>query len=160
MTTNSIQYIAKDKGSYTSLANFAVTLGTDVTLFPDYNTIVLTEASANDAGACIDKEGLNFHIEPVDADDIDPEMLVSFRTADAATLRRLAERLIDQKAAVDEELAAADLLETGDHAQRGRLAAAARAHDTDKLTGFNLEVDILQRGSLDFFGAVDFFDTA
>ena len=29
--------------------------------------------------------------------------------------------------AVDEELAAADLLETGDHAQRGRLAAAARA---------------------------------
>lgn len=105
MTTNSIQYIANDKGSYTSLANFAVTLGTDVTLFPDYNTIVLSEASANDAGAYIDKEGLNFHIEPVDADDIDPEMLVSFRTADAATLRRLAERLIDQKAAVDEELA-------------------------------------------------------
>ena len=105
MTTNSIQYIANDKGSYTSLANFAVTLGTDVTLFPDYNTIVLSEASANDAGAYIDKEGLNFHIEPIDADDIDPEMLVSFRTADAATLRRLAERLIDQKAAVDEELA-------------------------------------------------------
>lgn len=105
MTTNSIQYIANDKGSYTSLANFAVTLGTDVTLFPDYNTIVLTEASANDAGAYIDKEGLNFHIEPIDADDADPEMLVSFRTADAATLRRLAERLIDQKAAVDEELA-------------------------------------------------------
>lgn len=105
MTTNSIQYIANDKGSYTSLANFAVTLGTDVTLFPDYNTIVLSEASANDAGAYIDKEGLNFHIEPVDADDIDPEMLVSFRTADAATLRGLAERLIGQKAAVDEELA-------------------------------------------------------
>lgn len=105
MTINSIQYIANDKGSYTSLANFAVTLRTDVTLFPDYNTIVLTEASANDAGAFIDKEGLNFHIEPVDADDIDPEMLVSFRTADAATLRRLAERMIDQKAAVDEELA-------------------------------------------------------
>lgn len=105
MTTNSIQYIANDKGSYTSLANFAVTLGTDVTLFPDYNTIVLSEASANDAGAYIDKEGLNFHIEPIDADDADPEMLVSFRTADAATLRRLAERLIDQKAAVDEELA-------------------------------------------------------
>lgn len=105
MTTNSIQYIANDKGSYTSLANFAVTLGTDVTLFPDYNTIVLSEASANDAGAYIDKEGLNFHIEPIDADDADPEMLVSFRTADAATLRGLAERLIDQKAAVDEELA-------------------------------------------------------
>lgn len=105
MTTNSIQYIANDKGSYTSLANFAVALGTDVTLFPDYNTIVLTEASANDAGAYIDKEGLNFHIEPIDADDADPEMLVSFRTADAATLRRLAERLIGQKAAVDEELA-------------------------------------------------------
>lgn len=105
MTTNSIQYIANDKGSYTSLANFAVTLGTDVTLFPDYNTIVLSEASANDAGACIDKEGLNFHIEPIDADDADPEMLVSFRTADAATLRGLAERLIGQKAAVDEELA-------------------------------------------------------
>lgn len=105
MTINSIQYIANDKGSYTSLANFAVTLGTDVTLFPDYNTIVLSEASANDAGAYIDKEGLNFHIEPIDADDADPEMLVSFRTADAATLRRLAERLIDQKAAVDEELA-------------------------------------------------------
>lgn len=105
MTTNSIQYIANDKGSYTSLANFAVTLGTDVTLFPDYNTIVLTEASANDAGAYIDKEGLNFHIEPIDADDADPEMLVSFRTADAATLRGLAERLIGQKAAVDEELA-------------------------------------------------------
>lgn len=105
MTTNSIQYIANDKGSYTSLANFAVTLGTDVTLFPDYNTIVISEASANDAGAYIDKEGLNFHIEPVDADDIDPEMLVSFRTADAATLRGLAERLIGQKAAVDEELA-------------------------------------------------------
>lgn len=102
MTTNSIQYIANDKGSYTSLANFAVTLGTDVTLFPDYNTIVLSEASANDAGAYIDKEGLNFHIEPIDAD---PEMLVSFRTADAATLRGLAERLIGQKAAVDEELA-------------------------------------------------------
>lgn len=105
MTTNSIQYIANDKGSYTSLANFAVTLGTDVTLFPDYNTIVLSEASANDAGAYIDKEGLNFHIEPIDADDADPEMLVSFRTADAATLRGLAERLIGQKAAVDEELA-------------------------------------------------------
>lgn len=105
MTTNSIQYIANDKGSYTSLANFSVTLGTDVTLFPDYNTIVLSEASANDAGAYIDKEGLNFHIEPIDADDADPEMLVSFRTADAATLRGLAERLIGQKAAVDEELA-------------------------------------------------------
>lgn len=105
MTTNSIQYIANDKGSYTSLANFAVTLGTDVTLFPDYNTIVLSEASANDAGAYIDKEGLNFHIEPIDADDADPEMLVSFRTADAATLRGLAERLIGQKSAVDEELA-------------------------------------------------------
>lgn len=105
MTTNSIQYIANDKGSYTSLANFAVTLGTDVTLFPDYNTIVLSEASANDAGAYIDKEGLNFHIEPIDADYIYPEMLGNFRTADAATLRRLAERLIGQKAAVDEELA-------------------------------------------------------
>lgn len=105
MTTNSIQYIANDKGSYTSLANFAVTLGTDVTLFPDYNTIVLSEASANDAGAYIDKEGLNFHIEPIDADDADPELLVGFRTADAATLRCLAERLIGQKAAVDEELA-------------------------------------------------------
>lgn len=46
MTTNSIQYIANDKGSYTSLANFAVTLGTDVTLFPDYNTIVLSEADS------------------------------------------------------------------------------------------------------------------
>ena len=65
-----------------------------MTLFPDYNTIVLSEASANDAGAYIDKEGLNFHIEPIDADDADP-----------ATLRGLAERLIGQKAAVDEELA-------------------------------------------------------
>ena len=52
------------------------------------------------------------------------------------------------------------LIEQSDNIQQRRLAAAARAHDTDKLTGFNLEVDILQRGSLDFFGAVDFFDTA
>ena len=45
--------------------------------------------------------------------------------------------------AVDEELAAADLLETGDHAQRGRLAAAARADEHDELLVGHVDVEVL-----------------
>ena len=45
--------------------------------------------------------------------------------------------------AVDEELTAADLLETGDHAQRGRLAAAARADEHDELLVGHVDVEVL-----------------
>ena len=45
--------------------------------------------------------------------------------------------------AVDEELAAADLLETGDHAQRGRLAAAARADEHDELLVGHVDIEVL-----------------
>ena len=44
-----------------------------------------------------------------------------------------------------EELAAADLLGTVDHAQRGRLAAAARADEHDELLVGNVQVEILHR---------------
>ena len=42
----------------------------------------------------------------------------------------------------DPELAAADLLEAGDHAQRGRLAAAGRADENHQLAVLDLQVEV------------------
>ena len=58
---------------------------------------------------------------------------------DAALDRR---QVVDPLAA-DDDVAAGDILEPGDHAQQGRLAAARRADEDDELAFRDLEVDAL-----------------
>jgi hypothetical protein len=50
--------------------------------------------------------------------------------------------------AVDGDLAPAQILEPGDHAQHGRLAAARRSDQHDELLVADLEVDVLDRMDL------------
>ena len=59
---------------------------------------------------------------------------------DVAVLRR---DVVDQPLA-DADLAAGDLLQPGDHAQQGRLAAAGRADQHDELAVGDLEIDAVQ----------------
>ena len=47
--------------------------------------------------------------------------------------------------AADPDLAVADLLEAGDHPQRGRLAAARRADEHDELAFVDLQVEVADR---------------
>ena len=56
---------------------------------------------------------------------------------------------------VEIELAGADVLKAGNHAKRGRLAAAGGADQNDKLTVLDLQVKIVN--SLDVV-VIDFFD--
>jgi hypothetical protein len=61
---------------------------------------------------------------------------------DVAILRRA---LVDALA-TDGELTGADVLETGDHVERGRLSAARRPHQDDELAVGDGEGQILDRG--------------
>ena len=65
------------------------------------------------------------------------ERVVLEHHGDVAILRR---HVVDDVAA-DQDLAAGDVLEPGDHAQRRRLAAARRAHQHHELVVGDIEVD-------------------
>ncbi len=67
------------------------------------------------------------------------ERVVLEHHGDVAVHRR---KIVDHFS-VDADLAGADLLQPGDHAQRGGLAAARRAHQHDELAVADLEVDVL-----------------
>ncbi len=60
---------------------------------------------------------------------------------DVALLRR---EVVDDLVA-DPELAVGDLLEPGDHAQRGRLAAAGRADEHHQLAVLDREIEVEDR---------------
>ena len=51
-------------------------------------------------------------------------------------------------APADPDLAVADLLESGDHAQRRRLAAARRADEHDELAFVDLQVEVAHRDDI------------
>ena len=69
------------------------------------------------------------------------ERVVLEHHGDVAVLRR---HVVDDVAA-DQDLAAGDVLEAGDHAQRRRLAAARRADQDDELVVGDVEVDAAHR---------------
>ena len=69
------------------------------------------------------------------------ERVVLEHHRDVAVARR---HVVDDVAA-DPDLAAGDLLQPGDHAQRGGLAAAGRADQHDELLVGDLEVDAVHR---------------
>ena len=59
----------------------------------------------------------------------------------------------------DADEALVGLLEPGEHAQRGRLAAPARTEQRQELTGFHFEVDVVHRdGPAEPLGDVDDLD--
>ena len=60
--------------------------------------------------------------------------------------------------AADPDLAAGDLLEAGDHAQRGRLAAAGGADEDDEFVVGDLEVDAADGLHAAFVGFDDLAD--
>ena len=85
------KYVANNKDSYNSLAAYAVTLPVTVTLFPQYNTIAISEDAAKEVGKFIDDEALDFiiKIDQTDVDDI--EGLLTSPTTDTSILRDIAE---------------------------------------------------------------------
>ncbi len=85
------KYVANNKDSYNSLAAYAVTLPVTVTLFPQYNTIAISEDAANEVGKFIDDEALDFiiKVDQTEVDDI--EELLSSPTTDTSILRDIAE---------------------------------------------------------------------
>ena len=70
------------------------------------------------------------------------ERVVLEHHRDVAVLGR---QVVDHPLA-DRDRAGADLLEPGDHAQRGRLAAARRPDQHDELLVLDHEVDVADRG--------------
>ena len=68
---------------------------------------------------------------------------------DVAILRR---DVVDSFVA-DEDVALRDLLEAGDHAQRGRFSATRGPDEHDELTVRDLEADIVDRGHVSAFVA-------
>ena len=59
-------------------------------------------------------------------------------------------------AAAEFDGAGGRFVEQTDNVEQGRFAAARRTHDADKLAGVDVEVDTVERLSLDGFRTVDF----
>lgn len=95
-TTPYYRYEAKNDGSYTELAAYAVLLTGNVSLFPQLRTIVIDGRFANDVGKFIDKEGLDVFISPIEIDDDNLLNLINTEAIDTETLRKIAYRLIEQ----------------------------------------------------------------
>lgn len=103
--TLSIRYVAANRESYESLAKFAVSLGTTVTLFPTLNTILITENSEKAVNEYINTNMLDFLAETLDFGDEQLESAVDLITVDSGTLRRVIARLTDQRADMSTEIA-------------------------------------------------------
>lgn len=103
--TLSNRYVAANRESYESLAKFAVSLGTTVTLFPTLNTILITESSEKAVNEYINTNMLDFLAETLDFDDEQLESVADFITVDSGTLRRVIARLTDQRADMSTEIA-------------------------------------------------------
>lgn len=103
--TLSIRYVAANRESYESLAKFAVSLGTTVTLFPTLNTILITESSEKAVNEYINTNMLDFIAETLDFSDEQLESVADFITVDSGTLRRVIARLTDQRADMSTEIA-------------------------------------------------------
>lgn len=94
--TTPYRYEAKNDGSYTELAAYAVLLTGNVSLFPQLRTIVIDGRFANDVGKFIDKERLEVFISPIEIDDDNLLNLINTEAIDTETLRKIAYRLIEQ----------------------------------------------------------------
>lgn len=103
--TLSIRYVAANRESYESLAKFAVSLGTTVTLFPTLNTILITENSEKAVNEYINTNMLDFLAETLDFGDEQLESAADLITVDSGTLRRVIARLTDQRADMSTEIA-------------------------------------------------------
>ena len=103
--TLSIRYVAANRESYESLAKFAVSLGTTVTLFPTLNTILITENSEKAVNEYINTNMLDFLAETLDFGDEQLESAVDLITVDSGTLRRVIARLTDQRTDMSTEIA-------------------------------------------------------
>lgn len=94
------KYVANNKDSYNSLAAYAVTLPVTVTLFPQYNTIAISEDAANEVGKFIDGEALDFTIKVAQTEVDDTEDLLDDPTTDSSILREIAESFQADKTAL------------------------------------------------------------
>lgn len=103
--TLSIRYVAANRESYESLAKFAVSLGTTVTLFPTLNTILITENSEKAVNEYINTNMLDFLAETLDFGDEQLESAADLITVDSGTLRRVIARLTDQRTDMSTEIA-------------------------------------------------------
>lgn len=103
--TLSIRYVAANRESYESLAKFAVSLDTTVTLFPTLNTILITENSEKAVNEYISTNMLDFLAETLDFGDEQLESAADLITVDSGTLRRVIARLTDQRADMSTEIA-------------------------------------------------------
>lgn len=98
----SYQYKANNDNSYDELAAYAINLAGNVSLFPAQKTIVIDGRFSDDVGKLIDREGLDFHITPIEIDDENIDELIDSETTDADTLRNIIYRMKGQKSAMAE----------------------------------------------------------
>lgn len=96
------QYKALNEDSYNSLAAYASTIPATVTLHPGLLTIVIPEAAAKEVGQFIDDNGLDFHINQIEADDDNLRDVIDSETTDAGTLRNIIYRMMEEKRAMAE----------------------------------------------------------
>ena len=94
------QYKALNEDSYNSLAAFAVSTPATVTLHPGLLTIVITGDDANEVGKFIDREGLDFHINPIEFHDETLGAVIDCETTDAGTLRKIIYRMMGERSAL------------------------------------------------------------
>lgn len=96
------QYKANNAGSYNALAAYAILTLANVSFYPEQQTIVVspTEKShkvINDIGVFIDREGLDFYINPICWTAEDAIDALSDETVDTGTLRLIINQLLEEQ---------------------------------------------------------------
>lgn len=100
--STSYKYEALNDGSYNDLAAYAINLVGNVSLFPAQHTIVIDGKFSNDVGKFIDKQGLDFHCNPIEVHDENLGEVIDNGTTDANTLRKIIYQLLEEKRAMVE----------------------------------------------------------
>ena len=93
------QYKANNAGSYNALAAYAILTLANVAFYPEQQTIVVspTEKShkiIKEIGDFIDREGLDFHINPICRTAEDALDALADETVDTGTLRSIIKQLL------------------------------------------------------------------
>lgn len=102
------RYKTDSPGSYNELAHYAINTMATVTLFPESQTIVITPTKQHgqiikEVGCYIDREGLDFHITPVEIDDESIERAAISETADPHSLRNVILKLLGERKISEEK---------------------------------------------------------
>ena len=120
-------YKANNAGSYNALAAYAILTLANVAFYPEQQTIVVspTEKShkiIKEIGDFIDREGLDFHINPICWTAEDAIDALADETVDTGTLRSIINQLLERqsKAAASNNNIIAEISEKYDIAVKSR----------------------------------------